>query len=69
MTVTRQIRVKRWTVRVTGTEHAGEYSVYAVHSWDARMLAYALAEGFTDGAMTEQRVNIALANTKILGST
>lgn len=73
MSVTKVVRVKRWTVRVNkpGTAHYTGYSVYAVDQWDARLIAFALYQCFPPDMleMTAEQVDLALAYTKILGST
>lgn len=71
MSAVKQIRVKRWTVRVTDTRPGGycNYSVYAVDQWDARLIAYAMTRHFPTYEMTAGQVDDAMDNTEIMDST
>jgi len=70
MTRIKSIRVKRWKVGVF-QDHYGPstvYTVYAVSSWDARLLAFALDGGFSPALteMEEGHTELAIKHTEIL---
>lgn len=63
-------RVKIWEIRVLREDECDPhvYKVYALNEFDARLLAFALDEGFPIAMtkMTEEMVNKALEATKKL---
>jgi len=64
-----QKRVKCWLVTVTtpGTNVETSIAAYALDKWDARLIAYAMAVGFTGTTTREAEVEQALKHTKVRG--